>query len=189
MQALLDHLPQCQPRGFGSAACYGRGYQLMAKPPCRRPDHRPVKVHRSYSIEEAANVLHVHKNTVRAWIRTGLPVIDRTRPFLIRGEDLIAYLKRRHAQNKRPCGPGQIYCLGCRIIQTPAGGMADYVARTEQTGDLIGLCPQCEMVMYRRISWARFDEVCGTLEVRVTHPHLRLSEGACLSVSSDFDKE
>jgi hypothetical protein len=64
----------------------------MAKPPCRRPDHRPVKVHRSYLIEEAANVLHVHKNTVRAWIRTGLPLIDRTRPFLIRGEDLIAYL-------------------------------------------------------------------------------------------------
>jgi hypothetical protein len=51
----------------------------MRKNPCRRPDHRPVKVHRSYLIEEAAAVLNVHKNTVRAWIRTGLPLVDHKR--------------------------------------------------------------------------------------------------------------
>jgi Helix-turn-helix domain len=190
VQTRLSPVPQYRPQRFGDQpGVTTRDNRLMAKPPCRRPDHRPVKVHCSYLIEEAADVLHVHKNTVRAWIRTGLPLVDRKRPYLIRGEDLIAYLKRRHAQNKRPCGPGQIYCLRCRTPQTPGGDMADYVARTDRTGDLIGICPRCEMMIYRRISWAHFAEVCGTLEVRITQPHLRLSEGTCLSVSSDFDKE
>lgn len=140
----------------------------------RRPDHRLLKINPSYTIEEVAGVLGAHRNTVRLWIRNGLPLIDRKRPCLIRGVDLVAYLKRRRAENKRPCGAGQIYCLRCRMPQTPAGGMADYVARTDRTGDLIGLCPRCELVCYRRISWARFDELCGTLEVRIVQAHLRI---------------
>jgi len=35
-----------------------------------------VKIHRNYSVEETAKLLHVHKNTVRDWIaHRGLPVI------------------------------------------------------------------------------------------------------------------
>lgn len=161
----------------------------MRKSPCRRPDHRPVKIHRNYTIEEAAQVLKVHKNTVRVWIRVGLPLIGRKRPFLISGTDLVAYLRRRHAENKRPCGPGQIYCLPCRIPKAPAGNMADYVARTNKTGDLIGLCPECELVIYRRISWGRLEEVRGTLEIRIMQPHVRIDDSACPSVSSDFRQE
>jgi hypothetical protein len=158
----------------------------MAKNPCRRPDHRRVKVHRSYTVEEAAGALGAHRNTVRLWIRDGLPLVDRKRPYLIRGLDLIAYLKRRRAENKRPCGVGQIYCLRCRIPQTPAGGMADYAARTDRTGDLIGLCPRCELVCHRRISRTRFVEVCGTLEVRIMQPHLHIADASFPSVGSDF---
>jgi hypothetical protein len=160
----------------------------MAKSPCRCPDHRLVKIHRGYTIEEAANVLRVHTSTVRVWVRNGLPLVDRKRPYLIRGLDLVIYLQQRRALTKRPCGPGQIYCLRCRTPQTPAGNMADYVARTDQTGDLIGLCPHCELVIYRRISRARFEEVCGPLEVRITQPHLRISDTACLSVNDDFTR-
>ena len=161
----------------------------MAKSPCRRPDHRPVKIHRTYSIEEAARTLNVHKNTIRAWIRNGLQLVDRRKPFLIHGQVLITYVQVQNAGRKRPCGPGEIYCPPCRATKNPAGAMADYFARTTKTGDLVGLCPHCTRLMYRRVSWARLEEVRGALEVQIMEPHVRISEGACLSVSSDFDKE
>jgi len=160
----------------------------MAKSPCRRPDERQVKIHRSYSIEEAAACLNVHKNTVRAWIRNGLPLIERQRPFLIHGSDLVAFLKRRRIANKRPCGPGQLYCLRCRTPKAPAGGMADYAAKTAKTGDLVGICPDCDAMMYRRISWAHFAQVRGDLDVQIVQAHLRLAEDASPSVNCNLDQ-
>ncbi len=39
------------------------------------PNHRLVKIHRSYTVEDAARCLAVHKNTVRRWIKAGLPTV------------------------------------------------------------------------------------------------------------------
>ena len=62
----------------------------MAK---RHRSHRLVKIHRSYTVEEASILLGVHRNTVREWIKRGLtPIVseyDETavrvgdRPFLV----------------------------------------------------------------------------------------------------------
>jgi hypothetical protein len=49
----------------------------------RRPDRRRVKLLRSYTIDEVARTLEFHRNTVRHWIKAGLPVIDHKRPILI----------------------------------------------------------------------------------------------------------
>ena len=54
----------------------------------RRPDGRRAKSLRSYSIDEIARLLGVHRNTVRHWIRNGLPVLDDRRPNLILGSEL-----------------------------------------------------------------------------------------------------
>ena len=35
----------------------------------RHPNPRLIKIHRSYTVEEIAAVLGVHRNTVRQWIR------------------------------------------------------------------------------------------------------------------------
>ena len=61
----------------------------------RTPNHRLVKVHRSYSVEEISSLLGVHKNTVRAWLKQGLPPIDGRRPTLVHGPTLIRLLKDR----------------------------------------------------------------------------------------------
>jgi hypothetical protein len=58
----------------------------------RRPDRRRVKLLRSYTIDEAARTLEVHRNTVRHWIKAGLRVIDDKRPILILGSDLADFL-------------------------------------------------------------------------------------------------
>jgi DNA-binding XRE family transcriptional regulator len=110
----------------------------------RRPKYRLVKIHRSYTVEEAARLLGAHKNTVRAWVKVGLPTCDSKRPTLILGRELAAYLQARRTKNKRPCKPGEIYCVRCRAPKRPAGGMAEYHPTTATLGNLIGICPDCE---------------------------------------------
>ena len=39
----------------------------------KRLNPRRVKVHRNYTVEEVAKLFQVHKNTVRDWLKVGLP--------------------------------------------------------------------------------------------------------------------
>ena len=59
------------------------------------PNHRLLKIHRSYTVEEVASVLDVHRNSVRNWLRSGLDAIDQRRPTLILGSVLASFLKAR----------------------------------------------------------------------------------------------
>lgn len=155
----------------------------------RMPNPRRVKIHRSYSVEEAAKLLRVHKNTVREWIRRGLPTVDQRRPVLILGWELAAFLDQRRRVNKRPCQPGQIYCVRCRCPQSPAGSMADYLPLTTSGGNLLGLCPVCDALMYRRVSYARLRDVQSNLDVRLPEAMQRLDDSSNPSVNSDFKQE
>jgi hypothetical protein len=133
--------------------------------PKRLPNPRLPKTHRSYTVEEVASLLAVHRNTVREWIRRGLPVCDRKRPVLILGRELRDFLAKRRQSSKRPCMPGEIYCVRCRVPREPAGGLAEYRALTSTQGNLIGICPRCDCLMYRRVNRTRLDEVRGSLDV------------------------
>ena len=57
------------------------------------------KVHFSFTVEEAARLLKVHKNTVRRWIKDGLPIIDRHGPAMMRGRDLAGFLEKRRTRS------------------------------------------------------------------------------------------
>ncbi|WP_296721209.1 helix-turn-helix domain-containing protein [Erythrobacter sp.] len=105
----------------------------------RRINPRSAKLHRSYTAHELAERLDVHKNTVRHWIKGGLPVVDGTRPVLILGSDFQAWWGRQRKAAKRPCQPGQMYCFKCREPKAPALGMVDYVATNAATGNLKAL--------------------------------------------------
>jgi hypothetical protein len=131
----------------------------------RNPNPRLVKIHRNYTVEEAASLLNVHKNTVREWVRRGLSVIDDKRPMLIIGRDLFAYLQTRRIKNKRPCKPNQMYCLRCREPKIPAGNMVDYQPTTESLGNLFGFCPDCEVGMNRATSLAKLVQIQGVLDI------------------------
>ena len=88
----------------------------------RRPNPGLVKIHRSYTVEEAARTLRTHKNTVRAWIRQGLQTIDSERPARIHGLELKRFLEGRRKKAKQPCPPGYIYCVKCRA-SAPVNGV------------------------------------------------------------------
>ena len=131
----------------------------------RHPNHRLVKIHRNYTVEEIAWLLGKHKNTVRNWVKDGLATIDDKRPMLILGRDLVEFIKKRRAKNKQSCKPGELYCVGCRLPRFPAGDMAEYSPVTDKFGNLIAICPDCDSIMNRRVSLARIGEVCGKLDI------------------------
>jgi excisionase family DNA binding protein len=153
----------------------------------RTPNHRLVKIHRNYTVEEIAKLFGIHKNTVRRWVKEGLATIDdKRRPMLILGHDLTAFLKARRAKNKRPCKPGELYCVRCRTPKPPAGAMAEYSPITEKFGNLVAICPDCDSIMNRRVSLARIGEFHGKVDISFSEALRHLVESAKPTVNSDL---
>lgn len=155
----------------------------------RNYNHRLVKIHRTYSVEEMATLFGTHRNTVRQWLVQGLTTIDRRRPLLVKGDVLVDFLRKRRAKNKRPCGPGQIYCLRCREPKTPAGHTVMYQALTGDRGNLVGICPDCGARLYRRVSIAKLDAAIGNLHLTPPQAQEHIDESFHLSVNCDFNEE
>lgn len=150
--------------------------------------HNPklAKIHRNYSVDEIATLFGVHRNTVRAWVKRGLATSDDRRPMLILGRDLVTFLQAQRAKNKRTCQPGEIYCVRCRAPKAPAGAMADYEALTATQGNLIAICPDCETLIYRRVSLAKLAQVRGKLDITFPQALRHIDESLQPSVNSDF---
>lgn len=142
-----------------------------------------AKIHRTYTVEETARLYGLNRNTVRTWLKSGdLEALDRSRPLLIHGLSLRAFLAKRRASTKRPCPPGTLYCFRCRAPRPPALGMADYVARPSGAGDLKAFCAVCGTLMNRRTRSDRLGTVLPGIEVRVTQAAPRLADSPAPSV-------
>ena len=149
-------------------------------------NYRRVKINRSYTIEEVARLFGIHKNTVRAWNKGGLPTCDRKRPALILGRQLATFLQERRANGKRPCRLGELYCFRCRGPRTPPIGMVEYRPITENLGNLTAICPDCTSSMNQRINRAKLATLRGKMEVAFPLALRRLGENSQPSINSDL---
>jgi hypothetical protein len=152
----------------------------------RHPNHRLVKIHRSYTVEEIVNLFGNHKNTVRGWVKAGLVTSDDKRPMLILGHDLAAFLQARRVKNKQTCKPGEIYCVGCRAPKFPAADMAEYSPVTEKFGNLIAICPDCNSIMNRRVSIAKLEQVRGKMDITFPQAMRHIVESTKPTVNCDL---
>lgn len=155
----------------------------------RHPNHRLVKIHRSYTVEEIANLFSVHKNTVRGWVKGGLAPSDNRRPMLILGSDLAGFLRARREKNKMRCLPGEIYCVRCRAPKLPAGNMADFSPVTETFGNLKAICPDCKAIINRRINLTSLEQIRGQMDISYPKAMEHINETANPTVNSDLNEE
>lgn len=112
--------------------------------------------------------------------------IDERRPYLIHGGTLREFLEKRRASKKRPCKPGELYCLRCREPKYPAGYVAEYKPVTEKLGSLFAFCSDCMAPMNRRINLRQLEEIPTEIEVTLLKAPSRISKSDERSLNSDF---
>ena len=151
----------------------------------RRINPGLIKIHRSYTIEEAARALGVHKNTVTNWLKDGLDCIDDRRPRLVQGKALKSFLRERRRSQKQQCGPGELYCLKCRKPVIPLDGKVVYIALNEAGGNLQGRCRECLSIICRRISKSQLADfqTILTIQHRQKRPRINDRSAPSLNVS------
>ena len=155
----------------------------------RHPNHRLVKIHRNYTVEEIADLFGIHKNTVRGWVKSGLATSDNKRPLLVLGHDLAEFLQVRRVKNKQTCKPGELYCVCCRAPRFPAANMVEYSPVTEKFGNLSAICPDCDSIMNRRVSLAKLEQVRGKMDISFPQAMRHLVERAKPTMNSDLREE
>lgn len=112
-----------------------------------------VKINRNYTFEELAAVFGIHKNTVSAWVKNGLPCLKEMRPFLILGDEARTYLKDQRVRNKQKCDPDEFYCVRCKSPTKPEEDFVEYVPLSATKGRLTGFCSRCECVVNKFVSY------------------------------------
>ncbi len=56
-------------------------------------------------------------------------------------------------------------------------------------GNLCGICPDCDRLIYRRVNLAKIDAVRGELEITFTQPRPRIGESDVPSVNCDSSQK
>lgn len=150
---------------------------------------RGIRKHWTYTVAEVAELCDVHRNTVRAWIKDGLPVIGDRKPFLIRGSDLKAFLDARAKRRKQPLADGEFYCFACREPREPVPGLIDFEIAANGTGRLVGFCSVCEASIYRAASKADADRFLRKFASANTTEVDTLDEPSDPLANSDFEQD
>lgn len=129
-----------------------------------------IRYRHAYSIAELEELLGVHKNTVRQWMRTGLRAMDDARPTIIHGSELKRFLLNRRSSKKSPCQPHEFYCLKCRAPRVPWGKVVDITIRSPRLFNLHAICEECDTAMHKAAGQAKLIEMLKTLCIQQVQP-------------------
>ena len=141
----------------------------------KRMPYRKIKTHRPYTPFEAALVLGVHRQTVIRWVNDhGLAADTSSKPWLIEGRDLRAFLGERQTRRKCKLALHAFYCFGCRDGRTAAAKMADYVQQTTAGGMMTAMCDTCGTLMNKAINRSDLEAVRTKLDVTIQTADARI---------------
>lgn len=133
----------------------------------KRLSGRRIRIHRNYTVDEAARIVEVAKGTMLRWVRRGdLPALKDKRPYLILGSELRAFVDQRKI-GRTKCRLHEAFCFTCRAPREPALGMADLRPRNSASAMLEALCSTCGQMMFKRVSQARISELRIHLDLTI----------------------
>lgn len=131
----------------------------------RRYDPRRAQPHLSYSRKDLCETFKVGLPTISAWTKKGLQPIDKHRPYLYAGTVVREFLEN-HNKPRQPTGPGEIFCVACKRVVEPAGGVMDFIRLTPTNGNLVATCPFCSRRICQRVRITNIARKAGDLAVR-----------------------
>lgn len=115
----------------------------------RKYSTRRISSKVSYTIHEIAELFSLHKNSVSTWIKSGLPIIDNKKPYLINGADLIQFLNIRQKKRKHICKSYELYCCKCRLPRKPHPNSVIIENRNMYRLKISARCEICQTKMFK----------------------------------------
>ena len=112
-----------------------------------------------YTIDDIASELKIHPQTVRKWIKKyDLKAIDTRQPILIRGYDLIEFLKAQNDKGKFPTEFDEMHCFCCHntrnIYQKKIG-----IEHKNKVLKVFSHCRTCKSIMFKNYKFSDFSKL------------------------------
>lgn len=145
---------------------------------------RVIKSKKTYSVEEISELFHVHKNTVGAWLKSGLKKIDRQQPYLVFGQDLIDFINAKNSSKKRPCSEEQLFCCKCQEPRRSKNNIVQIKINNCRT-NMIGICDVCGTKINKTISPQKVSFYKNIFNVEAVQKEDLLE---CIKTSAIVDK-
>ena len=123
--------------------------------------HNRVRYWYAYDLDEICTLfsdIGLHIQTVRTWVKNGLKTTDSSKPTLIYGNDLIAFLKAHNDKGKCPTPFDQMYCMKCK----DARPIYQNKIKVDLKNDILracGHCRECKTIMYKNYKKDDYGEL------------------------------
>ena len=120
-----------------------------------------IRTTSAYSFNDIAQLFGCNIATVRRWKRDGLPIMNNTKPILVHGTELKAWLQSRQKARKRPCAPDEMFCFssGCRKGRLPAIGSVRIRKSNQKVGMIEAQCNECRKNIRKGYAMADLAEI------------------------------
>ena len=154
-----------------------------------RPNFRAAKIHRTYTVGEAAKLLGVHRNTIRRWLKeNGLKKLDDQKPTIIAGVEIVRFGASRRTI-KYPCQLTEAFCFRCREPKKAALAACEIVGVTDTGCNIRLLCATCATVMHKVVPWRKMRLLASEYDVSTSLNIRRLIERRAPSANVHFVKQ
>jgi len=154
-----------------------------------KPNFRAAKIHRTYTVKEAAGLLGVHRNTIRRWMKSaGLKHLDDQKPTLISGAELVRFGASRKTI-KYPCELTEAFCFRCREPRKAALDACEIAGVTDKGCNIRLLCETCATVMHKVVPWRKMHLLASEYAVSTSLDVLSLVERNAPSANVHYEQE
>lgn len=154
-----------------------------------KPNFRAAKIHRTYTVKEAAGLLGVHRNTIRRWMKgAGLKHLDDQKPTLISGVELVRFGASRKTI-KYPCGLTEAFCFRCREPRKAALAAGEITSVSGTGCNVRLLCETCATVMHKVVPWRKMHLLASEYVVSTSLDIRSLVERNAPSANVHFEQE